>query len=132
MDGNVGSSRQVPTLSITSYQLDLIMAACDVEGNFMVIKVRFPPLKNLLYFSDDQVTSRPTNTLTSFHACSSMRASTLFSSHKVTPYPGSLDGRSPCACSFLGCTCVRNTTGHNFLVSSSAFAVSVCSLYPIS
>jgi hypothetical protein len=83
MDGNVGRSLQVPTSSINSYQLDIILAACDVEGNFMVIKVRFSPTQNRLYFSDDQVTSRPTNTPTSFHACSSMRASTFFSySHK--------------------------------------------------
>ena len=38
------------------------------------------------------------------------------------------DGPYLCACSFVGCICAQNTTGHKFLVSLCASPVSVCSL----
>jgi len=91
------------------------------------------PLKSHNTLTDNRVSLRHTDTLTSSHACSSMRASLSFIfprtiyEHLIFRL---LDGRYLCACSSVGFTCVQNTIGHNFLASLSASPASVWLLRP--
>ena len=72
--------------------LDIILAACDVEGNFMVVKVAYLSLQERFMTSP-----RHTNTRTCYHVCSSM------------------PGQSLSVCSFRGCTCAPDTIGRKSL-----------------
>ena len=72
---------------------DIILASCDVEGNFTVVKVSSLFLVSCYLWSANPAHPRLTNTRISFHVCSSMRESLFRRARMISKSP-LLDGQS--------------------------------------
>ena len=94
--------------------VDIILAACDVEGNFLVVKVSSVCRNRFARGIADHKYHRPINIQISFRPCCSTRKSGVCRASVKLSNSSLLDGQSLCACSFCTFTFAGAITGRNF------------------